>query len=142
MPLGRILLARKGSDYCALKFINTWLGETRYDHYTSYELYYQGDGSGDFIKGNTQHENGELFDPHSRGKITWKAAKNKISCGKFKLQWGYIACIGSRDAELAPTPWTDITDVNIHDLKIQWYRDDKNRARKTVHIDQLWERER
>lgn len=66
MPLGRILLTRKGSEYCALKFTNTWLGETKEDHYSSYEFNYQGDGSSDFSKSNVVSGTDELFYPWVR----------------------------------------------------------------------------
>jgi hypothetical protein len=143
MPLGKILLARKSLEYCALKFTNTWLGETKYDHYTSYEFYYQGDGSGDFSRANVKSGKGELFFPRVRswmGMIPYiKGARDTFECGGMKFKWFYIASIGFRDAELAPTPWTSITEVNVHDPRIRWYRNDRNRKRITVHIDRLWD---
>lgn len=144
VPLGRVLLARKGSEYCAFKFTNTWLGETKYDHYTSYEFYYQGDGSGDFSRANVKSGTGELFFPRVRGWMgipVIKGAKDTIECGGMKFKWGYIANISTRtrDAELAPTPWTSITEVNVHDPRIRWYRKDSNRKRTMVHIDRLWD---
>ena len=148
MPLGRILLARKGSEYCALKFTNTWLGKKKGDHYSSYEFYYQSDGSGDFSKNNVVSGTGELFYPKVRmwmGMYVYTGVKkDTIQCGGLKLGWGYPASVGlrdrkSRDAEFAPTPWTSITQVNIHDPRIKWYAYDKSRKRITVHIDQLWD---
>ncbi len=141
MPLGRILLARKGPEYCALKFTNTWLGETQYDHYTSYEFYYQNDGSGDFSKSTAVSGTDELFFPKVRsflGVPYQKGAKNTIQCGGIKFKWLYIADISIDDGEFAPTPWTSITDVNVRDPRIQWYRKDKSRKAITVHIDHLW----
>jgi len=41
---------------------------------------------------------------------------------------------------LAPTPWENITEVNVSDKRIKWYRYDKNR--KTIDIpviDKLWD---
>jgi hypothetical protein len=140
MSIGWILLARKGSNYCAMKFTNTWLGETKYDHYTSYEYHYQGDGSGDFSKQNVKSGAGELFFPRVQGWMgvpMIKGAKDTIECGIMKFKWFYPASVGSRDFEFAPTPWTSITEVNVHDPRIKWYRYDKNRQRTTVHIDQL-----
>ena len=54
MPMGRIVLVRKDSQYGAIKFTETWEGETDFDSFTKYESYYQGDGSGDFSKDNVQ----------------------------------------------------------------------------------------
>jgi hypothetical protein len=144
MSLGKILLARKDSEYCALKFTNTWLGETKYDHYTSYEFYYQGDGSGDFSRSDVESGTGELFFPRVRGWMgipVIKGARDIIKCGGMKFKWFYIASVGFGGAELAPTPWTSINEVNVHDPRIKWYQSDRNRSRKgiKVHIDRLWD---
>jgi hypothetical protein len=142
MPLGRILLVRKGLEYCALKFTNTWLGDTKYDHYTAYEFYYQGDGSEDFSKDNVESGAGELFFPRVRswmGIPYTKGRKDVIRCGRIKTKWFYIASMDFGNNELAPTPWTSITQVNVHDPRIQWYREDNKRKKRTIHIDRLWD---
>ncbi len=90
MPLGRILLARKGQEYCAFMFTNTWLGETRADRYTSYEFYHQGDGSGNFRKDNVRSEEDELFSPQIQmwmGLYYSKRERKTIQCGRMKLHW-------------------------------------------------------
>jgi hypothetical protein len=142
MPLGRILLIRKGSEYCALKFTKSWLGETDNDHYTAYEFHYQADGGGDFSKNNVESGAGELFFPRVRGWMgipVISGAKQTIRCGGIKLTWLFIATVRFLNNELAPTPWTSITEVNVHDPKIQWYRQDRSRKDRTVHIDRLWD---
>src|SRR4030042_6265330 len=45
MPIGRIVLVRKDTQYGAIKFTETWEGETDFDSFTKYESYYHGDGS-------------------------------------------------------------------------------------------------
>jgi hypothetical protein len=145
MSLGKILLVRKDLEYCALKFTDTWLGETRYDHYTSYEFYYQSDGSGDFSKTNVMSGTGELFFPKVRsflGLPIIKGAKDTIECGRIKFKWFYIASVSAGDTEFAPTPWTSITEIDIHDPRIQWYREDKKRSKIIVHINRLWDNPR
>ncbi len=142
MPLGRILLVRKGSEYLAVKFTNTWLGETKYDHYTAYEFHYQGDGSGDFSKDTVESGTGELFFPKVRGWMgipIISGAKDTIRCGGIKIKWFYIATVDFLKNELAPTPWTSITQVNVHDHRIQWYQKDSKRKKRTIHIDRLWD---
>jgi hypothetical protein len=141
LPLGRVLLARRGSEICAFKFIDTWLGETNYDHYTSYEFYYQGDGSRDFSKSNVLSGQGDLFFPRVRSFLGFgyqKGLRDTLECGGMKFEWLHIASINMGDAELAPTPWTSIKDVNVHDPRIQWYKKDKNRKKTIAHIDRLW----
>jgi hypothetical protein len=68
--------------------------------------------------------------------------RDTIQCGEMKFLWLYIANISSTNAELSPTPWASITDVNVHDSRIQWYRKDESRIRITVHIDKLWDKPR
>jgi hypothetical protein len=143
MPLGRILLARKGSEYCAIKFTDTWLGETEHDYFSSYDSYCQVDGSGDFTKSNVTSEIGELSYPRIRSfRIIdyryQKGAKTVIKCGQMKLNWTFIAYIDFDKNELAPTPWTSIKEVNVHDPRIRWYKKDSNRKRLSGPIDQLW----
>ena len=144
MPLGRILLARKGSDCCAMKFTDTWLGETEDDHYSSYELYYQGDGSCDFTWSTVLTERGELYFPRIRyifPGIHYQKGRNSIlKCGEMKLNWLYIASIGIEKYELAPTPWKSIEEVDIRDPRVHWYKKGDVKKTISVPIDQLWER--
>jgi hypothetical protein len=41
--------------------------------------------------------------------------------------------------ELAPTPWTEMSQVNVFDLRLKWYKYDENRKRIFIPIDRLWE---
>ena len=55
MPIGRIVLVRRGSEYCAMKFTEAWEGKgVESPRFANYESYYQGDGTGDFSKSNVQ----------------------------------------------------------------------------------------
>ncbi len=142
--LGRILLIRKGSEFCALKFTNTWLGRRPGEHYTSYEYYYQGDGSGEFSKENVKSGKGEFFYPGRTvylGHPSYLPGRvDTIRFGKIKIEWTYTTVVRFRGNEVAPTPWTSITEVNLKDPRIRWYRKDRGRERTTMHIDQLWPR--
>jgi hypothetical protein len=144
MPLGRILLVRKGAEYCALKFTNNWLSKTPFviaetDIYTSYEFYYQGDGSGDFSKGNVKTGT-NILHLHKvstfLGYPYFKNPKTRIRCGGIELKWMVISTILLEEAELAPTPWRSINEVDINDPRIEWYR--KGAKNKRLPIDQLW----
>jgi len=144
MPLGRIILIRKGQKYCAIKFIDTWLGETEWDHFSSYEYYYQGDGSGDFSKGNIISGTGELYFPRIRPFLNMlgyqKGRNTTIKCGGMKFEWIFIASLYlSKTYELAPTPWMNINEVNDQDPRIKWYKKDSHRKKLEVPIDQLWD---
>ena len=144
MPLGRMLLARKGSEYCVVKFTNTWLGETEQDHYSSYEFFYQGDGSGDFTRSNVLSGAAELYFPRVRPILYimggyQKGRNSTFKCGSIEIDWLFIAYVRfPRKCELAPTSWTSIKEVNVNDPRVRWYK--KNDVRKiiTLPIDQLW----
>jgi len=143
MLLGRIMLARKGSDYCALKFTDTWLGETEKDHYSSYEFFYQGDGSGDFTKSNILTGTDELYFPRIRPIIFdmgyQKGQNTTIKCGEMKFDWLFIGWVYLDKYELAPTPWTSVKEINVKDPRVWWYKKDRHRETISVPIDRLWE---
>ncbi len=67
MPLGKILLVRRDSDYCAIKFTKFWSENTSEvstlfvaagsDEYAMYESYYQDNMTGDFTTKNMKFKN-------------------------------------------------------------------------------------
>lgn len=160
MPLGNILLVRKNSEYCAVKFTKFWLEKTSEvstpfvaagsDKYALYESYYQGDGSGDFSKKNAQFKKEKLSFPKPRGigRLAFSFSKKEIICDAIKLEWfgkggAYFYGEGQKEGdygiELAPTKWTDISQVNVFDQRLKWYRYDENRKDLNIPVDKLWE---
>jgi hypothetical protein len=152
MPLERILLIRKGSEYCTIKFIKFWTGKTIYDQHATYELYYQDDKTGDFSNKNVKFRKEELYFPKASfslfGHPFFIGAKNKIQCGSFKLSWSYKGGVyfydrsvpeGDYGVELAPTKWTDISQVNVFDPRVKWYKFDSARRDKRTPVNHLWE---
>ncbi len=149
-PPGRFLLVRKGLQHCALTFIETWVGEAPKDPYARYKFYYQGDGSGDFSKGNVKYEGREIhFRTVNWGGFHCAIGDPDVRCGPMRLVWasdfGTIVCFYSDDQkphdsgiELAPTKWTDISEVTIYNPSLKWYRYDKRRKPFYPAIDQLW----
>lgn len=152
MPIGRILLIRKDSDYCVVKFTEFLTGNTKEDLYTRYESYYQEDKTGDFTNKNVKFRKEELHWP----KPSWSLfghpvafdTKDEIRCGPIKLWWTGKGAVyffkrdqpqGDYGIELAPTPWTDISQVNVFDKRIKWYRYDDNRKDEYIPINKLWE---
>ncbi len=152
MPLERIVLVRKESDYCAIKFTRLWTGKTADDRYAEYESYYQDDKSGNFSKKNVQFRKDEL----DRPKPIWSifghpifTGNRNIRCGPIRLWWAGIGSVyfyslgqeeGDYGIELAPTPWTSISEVNVFDSRVKWYRFDEKRKDIIIPIDQLWEK--
>jgi hypothetical protein len=151
MPLGRILLAHKGSEYCAVKLTETWTGETKADIFYNYESYYLGDGSGNpsnahVMKGQLARRSSIMF-----GKIILyhTGPENyEVKCGPMKLYflWGSIYFYDVRRPGrkcflidgLAPTKWTDISQVNVFDPRLKWFRNGMQSSTKLA-LDQLWE---
>lgn len=142
MPLGRIILIKNGLEYCAIKFINTWLGKAKHDHYSLYEFYYSDDGTGDFSNSNVLSGTGELFFPEIRPLIFdvgYSKGSNKlIQCGRMTFKWYYPTLIIMDKYELAPTPWNGIKDINTKDPRIQWFKKGSVSKRYSVPIDRFW----
>lgn len=152
MPLGKILIVRKGTDYCALKFIEFWTGENKEDRYARYESYSYGDKPADFSRNNVKLKKEELYFPKARWSIFGHpvafGTKDEIHCGFAKLWWSGRGSVyffergkpqGDYGIELSPTKWTDISQVNVLDPRLTWFRYDENRKRVNIPVDNLWE---
>jgi hypothetical protein len=131
IPLGRMLLVRKDTQYCAIKFTEFWTGKTKEDVHARYESYYQGDASGDFARKNVQIKKEELSFPKPRGigRFAFSFGNKNIQCGPIKLFWSgkgsvYFQSDSQPEAdygvELSPTKWTDISQVNVFDSRLKW----------------------
>ena len=154
IPLGRILLVRADTCYCAVKFTKAYTektgGEYSGEYFATYESWYQGDGTGDFSKSNVVFTRRDLWWrlPIGIGRL-WLIMRYRddIQCGPVTLKWWAQTAIswipkkmgsGLQTIHFAPTPWMSISEVNVHDPRITWYyrRDDLPEVR--IPIDQLW----
>jgi hypothetical protein len=160
IPLGRILLIRKGNEYGAVKFTQCWTGKTKYEQHAEYESYYLGNQTGNINSIKAKYIKEEVFYTRPSfaifGHPVRIGAKRDIRCGPIELWWSGLSChmyvyFNRHDKkqgdfygiELAPTPWIDFSQVNISDSHIQWYRYDENRGRgKSIPIGKLWEEEK
>lgn len=175
VPLNRIILIRKDTNYCAVRFTKCWseLDEERFKKYPRdnaesidlvefyrdnsekkyalYESYYQGDGTGDFANKNVQVTQGKAFwlPPVGPRLLSRQLGDPYVICGPYKLDWRYktfVSVVPHKEHpkdygfEVAPTPWTDIKDVNVKNPRIKWYRYDIKRERVFIPIDKLWEK--
>jgi hypothetical protein len=43
------------------------------------------------------------------------------------------------EVRLAPTPWKEISEVNLSDPRIRWYTYDEKREWKVIPIDKIWD---
>ena len=149
IPLGRFLIVRIGSECCAVKFVRAWNGNNKEDNYATYQLHRQGDGTGDFSKQHSEYREGELsFKFRGIFRLQFQVGDPALRCGSTKILWfggGAVSFFetgkaqGDYGIELAPTPWTDISQVDIRDSRLKWYRYDENRKTVYIPIDKLWE---
>ncbi len=147
VPLGRLILVRKGPEYCAVTFTEAWTGKTEEYWYGRYEAYYQGDGTGDFSNKNVEFRKRKLSSgpPWAWGGFHSARGNPFVSCGPIRLIWSIKSTLyfsedpGRPGVELAPTKWTDISQVSVFDPRLKWYRYDENRKDMYIPIDQLWE---
>ena len=140
MPLETILLVRRGNNMCAVKFTKFWTGKTDEDLYAEYESV--------GLTGNGKPIREELSFPKPRGigRLAFSFGNKEIKCGPFKLFWSGKGAVhfhaegqkqGDYGIELAPTSWSNISDVKIADPCLKWYRYDENRRRQNIPVDKL-----
>ncbi len=153
MPTGRILLVRKDEEYCAIKFVRFWTGKTENDLYATYISYARKDRLSPFADNNVIVQENELHRPEPKWSlfghpVVLFGSKGEIKCSQFRLWWTRGGTVypfrsgqnqGDYGIELAPTPWTDISQIDVVSSKIKWYRYDENRKRRNVNIDLIWE---
>ena len=156
-PIGRFLLIRKDTETCAVLFKNFRrggdakpgtafnTGEERL--YADYDWYLQNDGSGDFGKENIKQGHDKVaYGPLvGIGRLAFQTTNQRISCGTIKLYWTYPDIVrflsGSKvinaGIELAPTPWSNISEVNAGDSDVKWFQMDQNRMTTIIPVSDL-----
>jgi len=149
MPVNRILLIRKDTRIGAIKFIRDGFWITKRFRYADYEEYCCNDENGNLAGSNINQEKRTasalfIISPLFLGNF-------EVRCGPIKLFWSGGRNVhfykgnqneGDYGIELAPTPWTDISQVNLSDPLIKWYRYDGKRKRVNIPIDTLWNHEK
>ena len=111
------------------------------------------DKTGNFSNKNVQFIKGKLSSPKPRGigRLAFSFGNKEVRCGSIRLYWPGKSSVcfyslnkeeGDYGIELAPTIWSDISQVNVNDSRIKWYRYDEKREDITIPIDRLWESEK
>jgi hypothetical protein len=151
IPVGFLLLVRRGMEYGAIKFSKFWTGETSEDQYAAYVSYYQGDKTGNFTNQNVRTQLGELSRqrPRGFGRLSFSFGnKTDILCGPIKLLWsgrGWVYFFSSSQDEgdygiqLAPTKWTDVSHMNVFSSGLKWYGYDPKRPRESIPISLMFD---
>jgi len=141
VPVDRFILIKRGEEYWALKF--TEIKENK----AKYIWYYQGDGSGDFLKKNAKKGKGKASDIYWSliGRLAFQFGDMYIRCKNLKLDWSPNSWIYFTNTEgydigisMAPTKWRDIKEVNVFDKRLKWYRYDENRKKIYIKAEDLW----
>jgi hypothetical protein len=150
VPHGTILLARKEKTYCAIRYID--YREDKKGLYARYESFYQGDGTGDFSIGNVEYLKGKVSNlgPRSLLGSHYRKGELEVKCGPLRLVFGGgpggggVHFFGTNQPqrdygiELAPTPWKALSEVDVSDPRIVWYRFDSRRPDRVIPIRGLW----
>jgi hypothetical protein len=141
MPVGAFLLVRKSGHIGAIRVISINPANTDYLGKTSYESYFQPDGSGSLVARNVVRQTGELNLQSSkgpgRGVYTYRPGPFKAQVGDWKFAFNTTSVmdmsdssfwtgVGDHGYEFAPTSACDITEVDAHDKRLKWFRFDRN----------------
>jgi hypothetical protein len=127
------LLVRKGGAIGAIRFIRIEeddLGNGK----STYESYFQGDGSGAFLGSNVVHRTGEIDLKPMRGvhASAWRPGQKKLWVGNW---WFYCyspslvsmtSHFSEKDEgfEFAPTSAQTVAEIDANDKRLRWFRYD------------------
>lgn len=150
MPVGRVLLISRNNFLGAVKFLQN---EERSDGtYSKYEYFeYEKD------KFKKVREGEVSLKTTSSGKgIFFHHGPNELAGPPLKLRdFSLFAHAGGKDhstiyfanaqnkpdvkVRMAPTPWKDISEVNLRDPRIRWFAYSDKESRKVIPIDKIWD---
>lgn len=140
MPAGRILLMRKTGQHCAVK-----LTEIKANKRGGWDMQYESYSSGrpEALKGQAYTR-----EPKGIGHLLTLSSTGKdyLRCEPLTLQvsgssYGWWVYFYERDTdqdkavELAPTKWTEASQINFTDRSVAWYAFDDKRKRRDVRIE-------
>ena len=146
MPEGYFVLVRKGKSMGAIRLIRITQSAPNLGRAT-YESYFQGDGSGSFRNSSVIRRSGELDIKPLKGishSMMHQPGQDKLWVGKW-----WFGCLSpslinmsshfsdnDEDYEFAPTSARDVTEIDVSDKTLRWFRYDAN-AHVTVSVPDL-----
>lgn len=145
MPLRRILLVRKDERTGAVRFVGDGFWIARRFLHADYEEYVRKDETGGFAGANVVRRKRTAYALFVASPVV--LGNFAVECGPAKLFWTGGRTVhfvkgngdeGDAGVELAPTPWTDISQVDLSDPRIRWYRYQPGRRRVRLPVDALW----
>lgn len=147
MPKGVFVLVRRGREIGAIRFTRIEPSGAIGQGSATYESYFQGDGSGSFLTTNVVKRSGEITIKPLKGishSTMWQPGQDKLWVGKW-----WFGCLGitlvnmsphfgekANGFEFAPTSARDVSEIDISDKRLQWFRYDSN-ASITLSVSEL-----
>jgi len=135
MPVGAFLLIRKDGKIGAIRLTNVDPVSTELEGKSSYESYFQGDGSGSLTTANALKQTGQLdLKPlKGIGRLAFQTGQNKGRVGKWSFafatptaihMWPFRGDLHDYGYEFAPTSACDLSEIDVHDNRLRWFRFD------------------
>lgn len=143
VPIGRLLLIRRreAKGIGIIRFNNITKAICNRFNSANYDSYYSSENDNGYIH-NSRKATFNFIAKH----MWW--GNQEVSCGPIRLRWlgGSLVYFYDKDRsaegdygiELAPTPWTELSQVNLSDSNIKWYKYQGDRPRVNIPIDNLW----
>ena len=154
-PVGRLLLMRRGSDLCAVRFTEfhrgndakprTWYHSRDESFYSEYD-WYEPEGDSQFSGPGveTGHRTVDRQPLIGFARIGFQLGTTEVECGSLAPEWTYPTDVnfieGSRydyDLELAPTQWTEPGQINLQDPQLKWYRLNEDQPDTFIPLEEL-----
>jgi hypothetical protein len=136
VPVGYFVLVRRGPEVGAFRITQAKVGESWDLGSSSYESYFQGDGTGALVAPKVVMRTGEIDIRPMKGvhAFAWQPGKNRLWVGKW-----WFGCRGNQSVnmaskfselddgfEFAPTSAKSIAEVDTTDKALKWFRFDPN----------------
>ncbi len=137
-PLNKFVLIKEGNKIGAFKFINYKRKEAEY------EWYYPLDQGGNKIKCGKRKVK-DIF-VSLIGRIAFQFGNTRIKCGPLKLNWVMYNSIcfyyneetkENHVVQLAPTNKENISDINLNDSTLKWYRGSSRRREFKIFLNDM-----
>lgn len=151
MPIGAFLLVRKGFQIGAIRVTSIDSAATEWFGKFTYESFFQPDGSGSFVAKNVDRRTGELNVQRpkgpGRGIYIYQPGPYKAQVGKWIFPFwsptlmamsdiSFWSGVGDRGYEFAPTSACNLSEIDVQDKRLKWFRFDRN-ASFTLQLSEL-----
>jgi len=129
VPLGRFIIVKHGSFVAAIRFTSLHTSDDDHNSCARFELYEQ--------NGRHRRSSGTVSRLSSSGIHPFVIMHGdwRIRTGDLTLVYDGLACLElPRNAQVAPTSWTKIEDVDATDPALQWFSLDATMTREAIML--------